>query len=49
MPHLGRTVRQQRARDRKRLGVFYSLGYRVVTVWESDWLTNAEKEIGRLA
>lgn len=43
-----RTVRQQWARDRKRLGVFYSLGFRVVIVWESDWSENPEREIRRV-
>lgn len=38
----------QWARDRKRLGVFYSLGYAVVTVWESEWNANQESEIKRI-
>lgn len=47
-PRLNRTVGQQWARDRKRLGVFYSLGYAVVTVWESEWNANQESEIKRI-
>ena len=45
---IGRTVTQQWARDRKRLGVFYKLGYRVVIVWEADWKTHPENEIRRV-
>jgi G:T-mismatch repair DNA endonuclease (very short patch repair protein) len=45
---LGRTVGQQWARDRKRLGVFYSLGYKVVIVWESDWKLDQESQIVRI-
>lgn len=47
-PWIQRTVRQQWARDRKRLGVFYSLGFRVVIVWESDWYKDPEREIRRV-
>jgi hypothetical protein len=47
-PWLGRTVAQQWARDRKRLGVFYRFGFRVVITWESDWYTDPEHEIGRI-
>ena len=45
---LGHTVAQQHARDRKRLGVFYSLGYKVVIVWESNWRRNQNREIERI-
>ena len=45
---LNRTVQQQWARDRKRLGVFYKHGFRVVIVWESDWKVNPNKEIQRI-
>ncbi len=45
---LNRTVAQQWARDRKRLGVFYRFGYRVVVVWESNWNSNKEHEIERI-
>lgn len=45
---ISRTVGEQWARDRKRLAVFYRHGYRVVVVWESDWYSNPEKEIGRI-
>ena len=45
---LGRTVEQQWARDRKRLGVFYNLGYKVIIVWESDWNADQEIQIARI-
>lgn len=43
-----RTVGQQWARDRKRLGVFYSLGFKVVIVWESHWNANPDCELQRV-
>jgi G:T-mismatch repair DNA endonuclease (very short patch repair protein) len=45
---LNRTVDQQWARDRRRLGVFYGLGYKVVVIWESDWKKDPECEVDRV-
>ena len=36
-PWIGRTVQEQWDRDRKRLAVFYSKGYKVVVVWDHEW------------
>ena len=47
-PWLGRTVGQQWARDRKRLGVFYRYGYCVVIVWESDWYSDPDTQVRRV-
>ncbi len=43
-----RTVAQQWARDRKRLGVFYKHGYTVIIVWESDYRKNPDIQIQRI-
>lgn len=45
---IGRTVGEQWARDRRRLGVFYRFGYSVVIVWESDFKVNPDLQIGRI-
>lgn len=47
-PWIGRTVGQQWARDRKRLGVFYKNGYRVIIIWEKDWYASPQTQIGRI-
>lgn len=43
-----RTVQEQWARDRRRLGVFYRYGYLVVIVWESDFNADADAQIERI-
>ena len=48
MKGIGRTVGEQWARDRKRLGVFYKHGYTVVIVWENDFRKNPQNEIRRI-
>lgn len=48
IPWLNRTVAQQWARDRKRLGVFYRYGYTVIIVWESDWKEDPQTQIRRI-
>lgn len=45
---LGRTVGEQQLRDKRRLGVFYNLGYSVVVVWESAWKESPSKEVSRV-
>ena len=47
-PWLGRTVGQQWARDRKRLGVFYRYGYKVIIVWETDWYADPDQQVRRV-
>lgn len=45
---LGRTVEEQWLRDKRQLGIFYKLGYKVAIVWESDWNQNQDKELIRV-
>lgn len=45
---ISRTVQQQWDRDRKRLGVFYKNGYKVIVIWESDWNTNRQLVLERI-
>lgn len=43
-----RTVGDQWKRDQRRLGCFYKLGYKVVIVWQSDWIKNKQLVIERI-
>ena len=45
---IGRTVREQWNRDRKRLAVLYRLGYRVLIIWESDWINKRNEQLERI-
>jgi len=45
---ISRTVGDQWKRDQKRLACFYRLGYTVVIVWQSDWMTNKITTIERI-
>jgi very-short-patch-repair endonuclease len=48
-PWIRRTVGEQWNRDRKRLAVFYALGYKVLIVWQENWDRNQQVEMERIA